>query len=78
MGNNVETMQRAISEYIYFDELMPKYKNVELTDEQYSNLASVLCSRDNQFDINTLQQLQDYDKISNEYIQKKIEQEMKL
>ena len=75
MGNNVETMQRAISEYIYFDELMQNIKNVELTDEQYSNLASVLCSRDNQFDINTLQQLQDYDKISNEYIQKKIEQE---
>lgn len=75
MGNNVETMQRAISEYIYFDELMKNVEDVELTDEQYSNLASVLCSRDNQFNINTLQQLQNYDEISNEYIQKKIEQE---
>ena len=78
MGNNVETMQRAISEYNYFDELLQNVKNIELTEEQYGNLASVLCSRDNQFEINTIEDLQNYNEISNKLIERKLEETVKL
>lgn len=45
MGNNVETMQKAFSEFIYNEELLENVNDVELTDKQYSNLISVLCSK---------------------------------
>lgn len=73
MGSNVETIQRAISEYNYFDELLKNVKDVELTDKQYTNLISVLCSRDNKFNINTLNELQYYEEISSRVIKDKIE-----
>ncbi len=72
MGNNVETMQKAISEYNYFEELLQNCKDVELTDKQNENLILVLLSKDNQFDIKTLQELQNYDNIFKEQIMKKI------
>ena len=64
MGKNVETMQRAISEFCYFEELLESANNVELTDKQYSNLISVLCSTNNRYNINTLQKLQNYEEIA--------------
>ena len=73
MGRNVETIQRAISEYNYFDKLLENTKDVELTDMQYRNLISVLCSRDNQFNINTLNELQNYEEISSKVIKDRIE-----
>lgn len=71
-GNNVETMQRAISEYNYFDKLLQNIKDVELTEKQYENLIPVLCSSDNQFNINTLEELQNYEEISSETIKQRI------
>ena len=64
MGKNVETMQRAISEFCYVEELLKNARNVELTDKQYSNLISVLCSPNNRHNINTLQELQNYEEIA--------------
>lgn len=72
MGNNVEIMQKAFSEYFYNEELLNNVKNVELTDIQYSNLISVLCSRDNMYNINNLQDLQNFDDIANEITNKQL------
>ncbi|MFR2534906.1 MAG: hypothetical protein ACLS95_06750 [Clostridia bacterium] len=72
MGENVETMQRVISEYHYFDDLMQNIKDTNLTDKQYENLISVLCSKDNMFNINNIQQLEDFEEISKKYIQDEI------
>ncbi len=73
MGNNVETMQKAISEYNYFEELLQNCKDVELTDKQNENLILVLLSKYNQLDIKTLQELQNYDDIFKEHIMKEME-----
>ena len=73
LGSNVETIQRAISEYNYFDKLLKNVKDIELTDTQYTNLIAVLCSRDNQFNINTLIELQNYEEISSKVIKDRIE-----
>ena len=64
-GKNVETMQKAISEYSYIEELLKNAKEVELTDKQYSNLISVMCSHRNPFNIKTLEELQNYNEIAN-------------
>lgn len=66
MGKNVETMQKAFSEFIYNEELLENVKNVELSDKQYTNLISVLCSKNNMFNINSLEELQNFDEIANE------------
>ena len=71
-GYNTETIQKAISEYNYFDKLLQHIKYVELTEEQYENLIPVLCSSDNQFNINTLEELQNYEEISSETIKQRI------
>lgn len=71
-GENIETMQRAISEYSYVEELLMKAENVELTDTQYENLISVFCSRRNQFNITTLIDLQNYEKIANKQLERQI------
>ena len=68
-GENVETMQKAISEYSYVEELLNEAENVELTDTQYENLISVLCSRRNQFNITTLSELQNYEQIANQQLE---------
>lgn len=73
MGNNVETMQKAISEYYYNEELLKNVKDVELSDTQYDNLISVLCSENNRYNIDTLQELQKFDEIANEITRKELE-----
>lgn len=74
-GNNVETIQRAISEYNYFDKILQNVKDVEITEKQYENLIPVLCSSDNQFNINTLEELQNYEEISSKIIKQRIKDE---
>lgn len=74
-GNNVETIQRAISEYNYFDKILQNVKDVEITEKQYENLIPVLCSSDNQFNINTLEELQNYEEISSKTIKQRIKDE---
>ena len=65
MGSNVETMQRTISEFMYYEELLENVRDVNLTEEQYENLLSVLCSRENLYEINTLEDLENYKEIAN-------------
>lgn len=72
-GENVETMQKAISEFFYVEELLENAKEVEITDRQYQNLASVICSIRNPLNINTLQQLEHYDEIANKDLKKQME-----
>ena len=72
MGHNVETMQKAISEYIYNEEILENVKEIELTEKQYDNLISVLCSKDNRYDIKTLQDLQNFDEIANKKIREQL------
>lgn len=64
MGDNVETMQRTFSEFIYYEELLENVRGIELTDEQETNLISVLCSKENKYDINTLEELENYNEIA--------------
>ena len=72
-GKNVETMQKAISEYYYVEELLIKAKDVELTDKQYENLVSVICSIRNPLNIHTLKELQNYDEIANASLREQID-----
>lgn len=74
-GNNAEIIQRAISEYNYFDKILQNVKDVEITERQYENLIPVLCSSDNQFNINTLEELQNYEEISSKTIKQRIKDE---
>ena len=66
MGENVETMQRAISEFIYNEELLKDVSTIDLTDAQERNLISVLCSKENKYDINSLDDLNRYNEIANQ------------
>lgn len=72
MGHNVETIQKAISEYIYNEEILENIKEIELTDKQYDNLLSVLCSPNNKYNIKTLQELQNFDEIANKKIREEL------
>lgn len=67
-GANVETMQKAISEYSYIEELLTQAENIELTDTQYENLISIFCSRRNPFNIANLSDLQNYEEIANQQL----------
>ena len=71
-GENVETMQKAISEYSYIEELLENARNVELTDKQYTNLISVMCSNRNPYDIKTLVELQNYHEIANQELEQQM------
>lgn len=71
-GNNADTMQKAISEYSYIEALLEQTENAELTEEQYTNLISVFCSRRNPYNITTLSDLQNYDEIANQKLKKQI------
>jgi len=72
MGENVETMQRAISEFVYNEELLKNIRNIDLTDEQCQSLISVLCSKDNKYNINTLEELDNYNEIANKETQERL------
>lgn len=72
MGTNVETMQRAISEFIYNEDLLKDVSNIDLTDKQYQNLISVLCSRENEYNINNIEDLSNYNEIANKKSKKEL------
>ena len=73
-GDNVESMQKAISEYNYYDELLRNINDVELNDKQVMNLITVICSKANHFDINSLEELNDFDEIA----KNKLEEELSV
>lgn len=72
-GKNVETMQKAMSEFHSVEALFANARDVELTDKQYSNLISVICSRKNPNQITSLEELQNYHKTVNQKVQNQIE-----
>ena len=72
LGKNVVTMQKAISEFYYNKELLENINNMELTEKEQINLVSILCGEKNQFDIQTIEQLNDFDEIANTNLQQKI------
>ena len=74
MGENVEVMQKAISEFYYYEELLENINNIELNEEQQKKLVSCLCSKMNKFDINTLEELDNFDEIANIEMKKEIEE----
>lgn len=78
LGKNVMTMQKAISEFYYNEELINNIKNKELTEKEQINLLSVLCGGKNQLDINTIEQLENFDEIANADLQAKIDAGMKV
>ena len=47
LGQNAETMQKAMSEYIFNEKLLQDTENKELTDKEYQSLISVLISDKN-------------------------------
>lgn len=73
LGKNVVTMQKAISEFYYNKELLESINNKELTEKEKINLVSILCGKKNQFDIQSIEQLTDFDKIANANLQQKID-----
>lgn len=72
MGENVETMQRAIMQFDYIEELLNNVEEENLSEMQYKNLISVLCSLGNLSDIKTVEDLEEYDEIANKYLQQRL------
>lgn len=56
-GENVESMQKAISEFSYCKDLLLNVKDKDLTNIQVLNLLNVLSSDRNNFNIQTLEQI---------------------
>lgn len=75
VGKNAETMQKAMQEFYYCEKLFKNSKDVELSDKQIENLFSVVCSNANQFKIETLEQLENFDKIADQKLQEHIERQ---
>jgi len=65
-GENIETMQKAISEYYYIDELLKNIELDKLNDKQYTNLISCICGNRNEFNITTLYELDNFNEIVNQ------------
>ena len=64
MGENVETMQKAIFEYDYVESLIKNLEEKELTPDKIDALNSFLCSKiteKSKLKINTLEDLEDFD-----------------
>lgn len=73
LGKNVETIQKAISEFYYNKELLENINNKVLNEEQYTNLISILCGTKNQFDIKTIDELDNYNEIANKALLEEID-----
>ena len=74
MGKNVETMQKAFNEFDYVEELLNDVKGKDLTEKQYYDLISVLCSNENKCNINNLEDLDNYEQLANEYLRNRLKQ----
>lgn len=70
LGQNAETMQKAISEYVFNEKLLQDIENRELTDEEYQSLISILISDKNPYNIRKLEELDNYKQISNDRAKK--------
>lgn len=64
-GRNVETMQKAMSEYSYVKDIIENVKNKDLTEKQTMNLLNVFCTKRNEFNIRTIEELENFDQIAN-------------
>ena len=67
-GNNVETMQKAISEFSYVEDILRQVKDIDLTNEQAMNLLNVLSSEKNPLNIETLDDLNNYNNLANDQL----------
>ena len=72
-GEDVETMQKAISEFSYYKDLLLNIKDEELSNEQVLNLLNVISSEKNNFNIQTLEQLDSYNELANQELQEIID-----
>lgn len=63
MGKNVEVMQKAITEFYYNKSLLKEIKDKNLTEEQINSLYTVLYSKNNKYDISSLEELNRFDEI---------------
>lgn len=61
MGDNVETAQRAITQFDYVEEILNSVNDIELTEKQEQNLLSVLCSYKNPCNITSIEELEGYE-----------------
>lgn len=67
-GNNVETMQKAISEFNYVEDLLRQVKDMDMTNEQAMNLLNVLCAEKNPLNVETVDDLNNYNNLANEQL----------
>ena len=74
MGRNVETIQKAILEFYFNKSLLEQVNNVKLTEIQQINLISCLCSMENQYDISSLEELDNFDIISKNKMLEELEE----
>ena len=65
-GRNVETMQRSITEFSFNKELLQNVNGLDLSPSQVENLTNVLASEKNMLNINTLEELDDFNIKANE------------
>lgn len=77
-GENVESMQKAISEFSYCKDLLLNVKDKDLTNIQVLNLLNVLSSDRNNFNIQTLEQLDSYNEIANRDLQNVVDNTDKI
>lgn len=69
LGSNVETMQKAITEFSYVSTLLESVKDEELSEHQVTSLINVLCSEKNAFEIHSLDDLNNYHQLANQQLQ---------
>ena len=69
LGSNVETMQKAITEFSHVSNLLESVKDIDLSEQQVVNLINVLCSEKNPLEINSLEDLDNYNSIANRQLQ---------
>lgn len=63
MGDNVGTVQKAINEFDYIEELMKNIQNIDLNEKQEENFLKILCSNGNPCGTNDINGLNNYDNI---------------
>ena len=74
LGDNIFTAQKAISEYNYINKLLNNIRDIGLTDVQYANLISIMLSEKNPYNIDTLEQLESYEYIVKEEVERELRQ----
>lgn len=68
MGNNAFSMQKAMQDFYHVEGLLKNIDTKELNDTQIESLLGVLCSDKNKYNINTIEQLDTYKKITSEFL----------